>query len=281
MGDIIPFEFEGISVRVVEINGDPWMVLADVCKASDHTDPSMMASRLAQDEKGTSIIGTPGGPQEMVIISWPGVYKLAQTSRKPRMKRFDRWVRHEVLEGLRKRGHYSLPGIQPNNSLEDTIERAWNKQAALINTQFATQNAVIAEVKAEVKANTAEIVSLRQDLGDLAPRRKKFSKDLQSQYRWTCLLKRNGECCCGCGKKILDPFGNELENYRIDHLNGRHRVGPKDGLPVDKDCNQEFENNSSVRDKRLAHRSPLFHEDRETMFPNGKFEDPYQTRLAI
>jgi hypothetical protein len=46
---------------------------------------------LDDDEKGVHTVDTPGGPQEIIIVSELGLYKLIQTSRKPAAKRFDRW----------------------------------------------------------------------------------------------------------------------------------------------------------------------------------------------
>jgi anti-repressor protein len=47
----------------------------------------MMARSLDPDEKGLSIVETPGGQQEMVIVSEPGLYKLIEISNKPVAKR--------------------------------------------------------------------------------------------------------------------------------------------------------------------------------------------------
>lgn len=50
------------SVRTVTINGEPWFVAADVCKALDIGNSRMAVSRLDDDEKNTvSLIdGIPG-----------------------------------------------------------------------------------------------------------------------------------------------------------------------------------------------------------------------------
>jgi anti-repressor protein len=94
------FLFEGQSIRLVR-NGELWWVLADVCRALELGNPSQVATRLDEDEKGITTDDTLGGQQEMLIVSEPGLYKLIATSRKPVAKRFDRWVRHEVLPSIR------------------------------------------------------------------------------------------------------------------------------------------------------------------------------------
>lgn len=75
-------------VRTLNLNGEPWFVAADVCKALELGNPSMTVERLDDDEKGVSTIDTLGGKQRMAIINEPGLYSLVITSRKPEAKAF-------------------------------------------------------------------------------------------------------------------------------------------------------------------------------------------------
>ena len=57
---------------------------------------------------------TPGGAQEMSIISEPGLYSLILRSRKPEAKAFKRWVTHDILPSIRRTGGYgqwNLPRV--------------------------------------------------------------------------------------------------------------------------------------------------------------------------
>jgi prophage antirepressor-like protein len=56
---------------------------------------------------------TPGGKQEMSIVSESGLYSLTLGSKKPEAKPFKRWVTHDVLPALRKTGTYSISGYAP------------------------------------------------------------------------------------------------------------------------------------------------------------------------
>ena len=94
------------AVRTATINGEPWFVAADVCKALELGNPSMTVERLDDDEKGISTIDTLGGKQRMAIINEPGLYSLVITSRKPEAKAFKRWITHEVIPAIRKHGVY-------------------------------------------------------------------------------------------------------------------------------------------------------------------------------
>ena len=93
-------------VRTLTIGGEAWFVAADVCKALELGNPSMTVERLDDDEKGISTIDTLGGKQRMAIINEPGLYSLVITSRKPEAKAFKRWITHEVIPAIRKRGVY-------------------------------------------------------------------------------------------------------------------------------------------------------------------------------
>ena len=96
-------------VRVVECEGEPWFVAKDVCECLELTDVSKTISLLDDAEKGTNSIRTPGGEQQMLVVSEPGLYSLILRSRKPEAKAFKRWVTHEILPSIRKTGHYGAP----------------------------------------------------------------------------------------------------------------------------------------------------------------------------
>ncbi|MBP2310477.1 hypothetical protein GBZ48_31605 [Azospirillum melinis] len=110
---LTPFLFEEEHlVRSVTDAGDPWFVIADVCRVlgiSNHRDA---ASRLDDDEKGVGVFETAGGPQEMVIINEIGLYTLILRSHGAITPgtfahRFRKWVAGEVLPSIRKTGAYA------------------------------------------------------------------------------------------------------------------------------------------------------------------------------
>ena len=98
-------------VRVVERDGQPWFVAKDVCECLELTDVSKTISLLDDDEKGTNSIRTPGGEQQMLVVSEPGLYSLILRSRKPEAKAFKRWIIHEVVPSIRKRGLYATEAV--------------------------------------------------------------------------------------------------------------------------------------------------------------------------
>lgn len=111
------------SVRTLNIDGEPWFVASDVCKALDIGNVSMAISRLDDDEKNTVSLteGIPGNPNK-TIVNEPGLYTLVLSSRKPEAKAFKRWITHEVIPSIRKTGGY-IAG-QETMSAEELMAKA-------------------------------------------------------------------------------------------------------------------------------------------------------------
>lgn len=97
-------------IRTVQKDGNPWFVLRDVCEVLNLGSPHKVAERLENDEKGRSLIPTPGGAQDITIINEFGLYKVIIRSDKPKAKPFTNWVTHDVLPSIRKTGTYAMPG---------------------------------------------------------------------------------------------------------------------------------------------------------------------------
>lgn len=104
--NVIPFKFDSREVRTLVIDDQPWFVASDVAAALMYRDAFNMQRNLDEDEKGTQIVSTPGGDQEMLVINESGLYSAILRSRKAEAKRFKKWVTSEVLPAIRKHGRY-------------------------------------------------------------------------------------------------------------------------------------------------------------------------------
>ena len=108
MNQIIPFTYEGTSVRTVTTeDGEPWFVLSDVCSILKLTNPSEVAKRLDEDEINTLRISEGIGNPNKNIISEAGLYAVILRSNSPNAKPFQRWVTHDVLPQIRQHGYYA------------------------------------------------------------------------------------------------------------------------------------------------------------------------------
>ena len=110
MSNIITHAFEGAEVRVlVDDAGEPWFAAPDLARVLGYRDAPTATRGLEDDEKGTQIVCTLGGPQEITTVSEAGLYSLILRSRVEGARRFKRWVTHEVLPSIRKTGRYGAP----------------------------------------------------------------------------------------------------------------------------------------------------------------------------
>ncbi|VTM25778.1 1-deoxy-D-xylulose-5-phosphate synthase [Klebsiella pneumoniae] len=113
MNALSVFSFqENHPVRVVLVNGEPWFVAVDVCKALGLTNPTKSVSALDEDEKqlfsGDSNfkLGSAGkGAQSLIILNESGLYTLILRCRDAVKQgttawRFRKWVTNEVSASL-------------------------------------------------------------------------------------------------------------------------------------------------------------------------------------
>jgi prophage antirepressor-like protein len=109
MSTLSTFTFENHPVRFVGTPQQPEWIAQDVCNVFAIKNASDTLASFDRDEKGIATIYTPGGDQQMLTVTEPGLYRLIFKSRKTVAKRFQRWVFHEVLPSIRKTGSYTLP----------------------------------------------------------------------------------------------------------------------------------------------------------------------------
>ena len=106
MNNIQIFKYENNDVRTVEMNGEPWFVLKDVCKVLGISKYRDAAERLDDDERAPVRVDTLGGAQEMTAVNESGLYNVILRSDKPEAKPFRKWVTAVVLPSIRKNGGY-------------------------------------------------------------------------------------------------------------------------------------------------------------------------------
>lgn len=104
------FEHEKFgSLRVVRSDqGAQWFVAKDVCGCLG-LDTSNLSKMLDEDELSTYPVQYTDQVRNLSVVSEPGLYSLILRSRKPEAKAFKRWVTHDVIPSIRKRGLYATP----------------------------------------------------------------------------------------------------------------------------------------------------------------------------
>jgi prophage antirepressor-like protein len=154
MNAIVPFSFESSRVRVVNRDGQPWFVAADVCASLDIAHHRDALARLDPDERGSAVVDTPGGMQSVAAINESGVYKLAIRSRKAAAKRFTKWLTSDVLPSIRRTGHYGAPAA-PIDLTDRTQLQALLHQLTTIALDADTKVAAL-EPQADALARLAQ-----------------------------------------------------------------------------------------------------------------------------
>lgn len=153
MNDLQVFKYQDSEVRTIEMNGEPWFVLKDVCKVLSIGNVSDVFKRLDADEKGVGQIDTLGGSQTMNIINESGLYNVILRSDKPEAKPFRKWVTSEVLPAIRKHGAYMTPEtLQAAILNPDTMiqlcqqlkaEQDRNRELQAVNSQLAVDKQIM------------------------------------------------------------------------------------------------------------------------------------------
>lgn len=129
-------------LRVVQNDdGLPVFVAKDVCNILGITNYRDAVARLDDDERVSVIVDTLGGKQHTNGITESGLYKLIMVSRKDEAKPFQRWVTHEVLPSIRKKGGYIAAAA------DETPEQIMARAVLLAQDTIARQKAQIEELK--------------------------------------------------------------------------------------------------------------------------------------
>lgn len=113
--EIQPFEFEGNKVRALADGDEVMFVASDIAKILGYRDAANLARNLDDDERGIHEVSTPSGTQNMTVLTESGLYRsilnreiayVKEPEAQAFVKRFQRWVTHEVLPQIRRTGGY-------------------------------------------------------------------------------------------------------------------------------------------------------------------------------
>lgn len=158
MNELQTFTYQDSPIRTVQLDGEPWFVLKDVCGVLGISNATDVAKRLDADEVTRFNLGSLSG--EANVINESGLYNVILRSDKPEARPFRKWVTGEVLPSIRKHGAYMTT---------ETL------QAAILNPDYLLQ--VVTALKDETdkrKALEASNAALAVDLEIARPKAEYF-----------------------------------------------------------------------------------------------------------
>ena len=207
-------------VRALSIEDEPWFVATDVAKALGYRMASDMTRRLDEDEKGTRSMRTPGGEQELSVISEAGLYNAILGSKVPGAREFKRWVTHEVLPALRRDGAY----VASDGTEDDATLMARALIAA--NRTIERNRREIAELRP--KALFADAVAASDGtclVGELAKMLRQNGVEV-GQNRLFAMLREDGYLGkSGCNRNVPTQRAMEMGLFRIKETAVTHSDG--------------------------------------------------------
>ena len=93
-------------------DNNPWFVAKDLCDILDITwSGTVSLGGISVKNKGILKFKTPGGMQDLLVVSEPGMYRLIMRSTKAEAEKFQDWIAEEVLPSIRQHGMYLAPAI--------------------------------------------------------------------------------------------------------------------------------------------------------------------------
>ena len=165
MANIQVFEYQNNKVRTVDVDGEAWFVLKDVCEVLHLGTTAKVAERLDDDEKGMNQIHTPGGTQNVTVVNESGLYHVILRSDKPEAAPFRRWVTNDVLPAIRKTGSYNAPQLTRSQLLATALIAAHeeleekDKQIETMKPKALFADAVSASKKSILVGELAKLLS--------------------------------------------------------------------------------------------------------------------------
>lgn len=153
MNDVTIFRKDEFgAVRAVTLEGEPWFVAADVCRALGLGNSSDVIKRLDKDER--TLVSIEGASNGLPVnaVNEPGLYALILGSRKPEAKAFKRWITHEVIPEIRKTGGY----IAGQETMDD--DQLLANALMVAQRKIAERNRQLEAANEKIKADAPKVL---------------------------------------------------------------------------------------------------------------------------
>ena len=195
-------------VRVVDIDGEPWLVGKDVAEILGYKNSrKAIKDHVSDHDKtdGVTIRDSIGREQKPICINESGLYSLVMSSKLPAAEKFKHWVTSEVLTSIRKHGGY----IAGQNEMSDM--ELLSRALLLVKNQLDDRNRQIEEMQPKVIfADAVETSSTSVLIGDFAKLLKQNGIDI-GQTRLFEWMRNNGFLMRVKGERRNMPTQRSME----------------------------------------------------------------------
>nr|DAU97247.1 MAG TPA: repressor domain protein [Caudoviricetes sp.] len=152
---------------------EPLFRAKDVAEVINHNNISHMLSLVDDDEKGVTQFVTPGGNQQVWMLTEGGLYEVLMQSRKPIAKQFKKGVK-QILHEVRTTGGYI--STTPNDTPEEIMARA----LTIAQATLAKREERLKQLEAETEQQQATIELQDKEIKEAAPKVCYYDSHLQS-----------------------------------------------------------------------------------------------------
>ena len=105
---------------IMSASNEPLFCLSDVCRALEMK--RFRIERLDKDVISNHPLQTAGGLQQVTFVNEDGLYDIVLDSRKPKAKKFRKWITSEVVPSIRKTGSYSVEQPKELSAAESLLQ---------------------------------------------------------------------------------------------------------------------------------------------------------------
>lgn len=146
--------------------------VAEVLNYSE-SNSSKLTNLVESDEKVRNIITTPGGNQEVWLLTEDGLYEVLFQSRKPIAKEFKKGVK-EILKTIRKTGGYLA------TKQDDTPEEIMARALTIAQATLAKREERLKQLEAQTEQQQATIDLQDKEIKEAAPKVSYYDNHLLS-----------------------------------------------------------------------------------------------------
>jgi anti-repressor protein len=211
------FNFDGVQVRTIVKDGEPWFVLKDVCDVLGLRSPDVRARLHGDVVSNHTVKDSLGRDNSATIINEDGLYDVILESRKPEAKAFRKWITSEVLPSIRKHGAYMTPealftALSTPDGMIQILTRLKDEQTA----RAAAEAKILTDKPKVALYDVAMNAGNNKAVGTVAKMLGYGRNKLFELLREEKILRYNNEPY----QSFIDRGYFELRLYPIPHTNG-------------------------------------------------------------